>query len=50
MIKMIMDMLTANDWINSGSQEIEIAKGRNELPTTFKGIKEKTARKWQSKR
>ncbi len=50
MMKTILDLLQSNDWINSGSEEIEIAKGRNELPLTWGGLSAKIRRIWQSKK
>lgn len=48
MIKLIMDLLHASDWINSGDM-IEIAKGRYELPTTVKESVLKLKRQWKSR-
>lgn len=47
MIKQIIDLLKSNDWHKSG-EFIEIAKGKNELPKNFKGIKNKLKRKIKS--
>lgn len=47
MIKQIIDLLKANDWNKSG-EFIEIAKGKNELPKSFKGIKNKLKRNIKS--
>lgn len=47
MIKSIIDLLQASEWNNTGSKTIEIAKGSQELVTTFKIAKSKIKRKWQ---
>lgn len=47
MIKLVIELLQIHSW-NVGSETIEIAKGKNELPKTFKGAIKKL--KWQLKR
>jgi hypothetical protein len=49
LIRLTLDLLRANDWYGQ-SEIIEIAKGKNELPTNFKGVKQKIKRQWQSKK
>jgi len=49
MIKMIIDLLQSDDWIGTGSEEIEIAKGKYELATTIKKGKQKIKRAWRLK-
>ena len=48
MIELIFEMLHLTDHLGH-SELIEIAKGKNELPTTFEKIKEqsKRAKAWQ---
>jgi len=43
MIKQIIDLLRICNW-EVGSEVIEIAKGKNELPKTFKGAVKKIKR------
>jgi len=43
MIKQILDLLKLDSW-NVGSETIEIAKGKNELPKNFKGAIKKLKR------
>jgi len=50
MINQLMELLQSNDWKNTGSEVIEIAKGKYELPTTLKGAKLKLKRQWQSRK
>jgi hypothetical protein len=47
MIKLVIDLLTSNEWYNSNSDVIEIAKGKYELPSDFKGTVSKIKRIWQ---
>lgn len=47
MIKIVIDLLTCNEWYGTKSEVIEIAKGKHELPTTFKGTIAKIKRIWQ---
>jgi len=49
MIKLLINLLQSNDWINSG-EHIEIAKGKYELVSTIKGGKRKIKRAWYYKR
>jgi len=49
MIKQVIQLLQLDDWLNAG-EFIEIAKGKHQLPTTFKGATKKIKRQWQSKR
>jgi len=48
MIKIIKEVLAANDWVGCG-ECIEIAKGKYELPITFRGLISKYKRQWQLK-
>lgn len=50
MIRLIIDLLQSDEWINTGSETIEEAKGKNELATDFKTAKNKIKRLWQSKK
>lgn len=50
MIRVIIELLQSNEWLNTGSEVIELAKGKNELPKNIKGIKKKAKRQWQSKK
>lgn len=50
MIKHILDLLQADDWIGTGSKEIEFAKGKYELATNVKKAKNKIRRVWLSKK
>lgn len=43
MLKGIIDMLNLNDWY-SGDEYVQIAKGKYELPTSIKDIKDKALR------
>lgn len=47
MIKTVIDLLTSNEWYKTQSETIEIAKGKYELPTDFKGTVSKIKRIWQ---
>ena len=49
MIKEIIDLLNSDDFYNV-SDTVEIAKGKNQLVTTWKGFKRKIKRKWQLKK
>jgi hypothetical protein len=49
MIKAVLELLQLHEWLNC-SENIEIAKGKYELPKTFKGATKKIKREWQSKR
>ncbi|UII80005.1 hypothetical protein [Flagellimonas sp. CMM7] len=50
MIDIILDLLAMDDWYNVSS-EIEIAKGKNKLPTSIKeGVQQaKRKAKWSQK-
>ena len=48
MIKHILNMLTLNEHYNQ-SENIEIAKGKNELQTTIKGAIKQLKRIWKQK-
>lgn len=50
MIKLVIDLLQMDEWHNTGSEAIEIAKGKYELPKTIKGAAKKIKRQWQSRR
>lgn len=50
MIRLIIDLLQSDEWINTGSEYIEQAKGKNELATDLKTAKSKLKRLWQSKK
>lgn len=50
MIHLILDLLRSQEWINTGSETIEIAKGKHQLATNVKQAKRKLRRQWQSKR
>lgn len=50
MIRLIIDLLQSDDWLNTGSEVIEVAKGKNELATNFKTAKRKIKRQWQSRK
>ena len=49
MIADIITLLQANDYCGGGDC-IEIAKGKHEYTTSWKGFKRKTARAWQSQK
>lgn len=49
MIKEAIEVLQSDEWLNTKSENIEIAKGKFELPKTYKGLYKKLKRKWQSK-
>lgn len=49
MIKNILDMLSLLDYYGV-SENIEIAKGKYELTTTYKGIWRKEVRKYEMKK
>ena len=44
MIKVVIDLLTSSEWYGTKSEVIEIAKGKYELPTNFKGTVTKIKR------
>ena len=46
MIKQVIDLLLADDWL-VGDDDIDFAKGKYALPSTFKEFKIKRKR-WQS--
>lgn len=46
MIKILLELLQQDDFLDGG-EAIQIAKGKYELPTTFKGVKNKIKRQWQ---
>jgi hypothetical protein len=50
MIHLIIDLLQSQEWLNTGSKTIEIAKGKHQLATNVKQAKRKLRRQWQSKR
>tara|TARA_R110000851_G_scaffold51815_2_gene122711 strand:+ start:1060 stop:1203 length:144 start_codon:yes stop_codon:yes gene_type:complete len=47
-MKEILDYLLAND-LHNVSENIEIAKGKHELVTSFKDVKNKIIRGWKKK-
>jgi hypothetical protein len=49
MIKAVLELLQLHEWLNC-SENIEIAKGKYQLPTTLKGATKKIKREWQSRR
>lgn len=49
MIRKVIDLLQSEDWINAG-ENVEIAKGKYELPLKIKDIKSKIKREWQSRK
>ena len=49
MIKILIDLLQQDDFLNC-SDTIEIAKGKNELPKNYSGLKTKLKRQWQTLR
>jgi hypothetical protein len=49
MINIILDILAMDDFYGV-SETIDIAKGKNEIPLTFKSGIKKVKRKWQQKR
>ena len=49
MIKLIIELLQSDEWINTKSEWIEIAKGKNELATDWKTAKNKVKR-WRLKK
>lgn len=48
MIKQILDLLMSDEWHGTKSEAIEIAKGKNQLPKTFKQLKNKIKRKYRN--
>lgn len=50
MISNLIELLQSRDWTDYKSETIEIAKGKYELPTTFKVAKRKIKRAWQLKK
>jgi hypothetical protein len=50
MIRLIIELLQSDEWINTKSEWIEIAKGKNELATDLKTAKRKLKRLWQLKK
>jgi hypothetical protein len=50
MIKLVIDLLTSNEWYGTKSEVLEIAKGKYELPKDFKGTISKIKRIWQSRK
>lgn len=50
MIRLVIDLLQMDEWHNTGSEAIEIAKGKYELPRTFKGAVKKLKRQWLSRK
>jgi hypothetical protein len=49
MINLIIDLLQSQEWLNTGSETIEIAKGKYQLATTVKQAKRKLRRQWLKK-
>ena len=49
MINIILDILAMDNFYGV-SETIDIAKGKNEIPLTFKSGIKKVKRKWQQKR
>lgn len=49
MIPKIIELLQSNDFYNV-SETVEIAKGKHEMVSNFKGAKEKIKRQWQLKK
>jgi hypothetical protein len=49
MISEIINVLRSNEFFGAG-EFTEIAKGKHEIVTTFKGAKYKIKRLWQSKK
>lgn len=45
MINIILELLQQDDFLNV-SENVEIAKGKYELPKDFKGLKNKIKRQW----
>ena len=45
MIKILIELLQEDDFLDGG-EAIQIAKGKYELPTTLKGVKNKIKRQW----
>jgi len=50
MIKDCIKLLQMDDWNGTGSEYIEIAKGKYEIPSNIKIGKRKIKRIWQSKK
>lgn len=50
MIHLIIDLLQSQEWLNTGSETIEIAKGKNQLATNIKQAKRKLRRQWHNKK
>jgi hypothetical protein len=50
MIKLILELLRSDDWTETKSDWIELAKGKNELATDWKTAKKKIRRQWQSRK
>jgi hypothetical protein len=49
MIKSVLELLQLHEWLNC-SENIDIAKGKYELPKTFKKATKKIKREWQSRK
>jgi hypothetical protein len=49
MIKLILELLRSDDWVNTKSEWIELAKGKKELATDWKTAKKKIKRQWLKK-
>jgi hypothetical protein len=45
MIKAVLELLQLHEWLNC-SENIDIAKGKYQLPTTLKGATKKIKRQW----
>jgi hypothetical protein len=50
MIRLIIDLLQSDEWLKTGSEIIEIAKGKYELADDFTKAKRKLKRQWQSRK
>lgn len=48
MIKSVLQLLQLHDWLNCGDI-VEKAKGKNELPKTFKKATKKIKREWSKR-
>lgn len=50
MIKLIIELLQSDEWLNTQSEAIELAKGKNELVNNWGAAKRKLKRVWQNKK
>ena len=48
MIHLIIDLLQSQEWLNTGSETIEIAKGKYQLATNIKQAKRKLRRQFNT--